>query len=332
LGDVKGETKMKVTIPSGTEPICNEDALDRSVCRIIKNEVVGLKIDPTGLSNFHWTINGTPLLCSHTYVSEDTGCSDLKDEQQNWINFFPVTGDIGDTYTVTVTADNEKTGKILTLTRAFNIVDPLVVIKPIDESVVWPKLLGQYKDITSKATQCPGGLCNDYSTIISQTFPGSRVGLKAVFIPSFLKDISEREWRVDGEVVEETNPGEIYFTADKLAGEIYNVDLAAQVIQSNDIRRALLDIWNVSPFDSAEINFDVSNQIELKEQTIVQGPFPSERKYLAALISYVPASFLFTFRIVLSGMLLLFAASFLHKLLQDRTSRLIAVNFAGKKK
>lgn len=319
-------TRMRVSLPADLTnlKICDEDALDRSVCRIIKNEIIGLKVDNTdkALSNFHWTINGTPLLCSYKYVSDD--CSDPDDEKQNNVNFFPVTGDIGDTYTVTLTANNEITGKILTLTRAFHIVDPLVAIKSIDESVVWPKLLGQYKDITGKATQCPGGLCNDYSTIIFQTFPASRVGLKAAFIPSFLRDISKREWRVDGEIVEETSPGEIYFTADKLAGEIYNVDLAAQVAQSNDIRRALLDIWNVSPFDSTEINFASAIQVELKESGIVQGPFQNERKYLAALVSYIPSSVLFTFRIVLSGMLLLFAASFLNALLEDRREKILA--------
>lgn len=322
------------------ELICDEDALDRSMCRIIRNEIIGLKVDNDDkkLSNFHWTINDTPLLCSYEFVSDD--CSDEEERQQykatgqkteikqGEVNFFPVTGDVGDTYTVTVTANDTTTdyidgagsnkGDIITLTRTFQVVDPMVTIKSLDESIVWPKLLGQYRDITGKAEMCPGGLCNDYSTIIFQAFPGSQVGFKAAFIPSFLKDISLREWRVDGEAVEETNPGEIYFTADKLAGEIYNVDLAAQVMPKEEVRRALLDIWNVSPFDSTEINFATAIQTELKEPVLAQGPFQNERKYLAALVSYVPSSVLFTFRIVLSAGLLLFVASFLNALLQDR--------------
>jgi hypothetical protein len=129
---------------------------------------------------------------------------------------------------------------------------------------------------------------------------------------------------VDGEVVEETAPGEIHFTAAKMPWEIYNVDLAAQVTLDEKIRRALLDIWNVSPFDSTEINFATAVQVELKEPGIVTGPFQGERKYLAALISYIPASLLFTFRILLSAMLLLFAASFLNALLQDRQAKVFA--------
>ena len=341
LGSDGTKTKMKVVLHKGLvgDPICEEDALDSAVCRIIRNEVIGLEVDTDtregSLSNFHWTINGTPLLCSRWHVSED--CADEEDTMQNNVNFFPVTGNVGDTYTVAVTANNKTTGNILTLTRTFHIVEPIVSIKSLDESIVWPKLLGQYRDITGVATECPGGLCNDYSTIIFQTFTGSRLGFRAAFIPGFLKDIARKEWRVDGEIVEETNPGEIYFTADKMPGEIYNVELAAQVpdsqtlVQFADIRRALLDIWNISPFDSTEINFATAIQVELKEQTIVQGPFQNERKYLAALVSYVPASLLFTLRIFLSAGLVLFAASFLYSLLQDRRDKDLAYSITGRK-
>jgi hypothetical protein len=322
--------------------ICNEDALDRSACRVIKDEIIGLKIDPTGLSNFHWTINGAPLVCSRKYVSND--CADDNDEKQNHINFFPVTGNIGDTYTVVVTADdvvNAKTGttggntgNTLTLTRAFHIVQPLVNIESLDKSVVWPKLLGQYKDITGKVTACPGGLCNDYSTFIFQAFSGSQLGFKAVFIPSFLKDISTREWEVDGELIAEdpAKSNELHFPANKLAGEIYNINLKAQVIQETDVRRALLDIWNISPFESAEINFATAIQVELKDPSIVQGPLQNERKYLAALISYIPASILFTFRILLSAGLALFVASLLYALLQDRRAKALVANIPEEKR
>lgn len=340
-----GDT-MKVAIPSDdTKTICDKDTsnhyenvLDHQLCRVIKNEVIGLKVDNANgeLSNFHWTINDTPLLCSYEFVSDDCANDEEKQQyeddksepkqkieiKQGEINFFPVTGDIGDTYTVTMTADNEITGKTLTLTRTFQVVDPMVTIKSLDESIVWPKLLGQYRDITGKAEMCPGGLCNDYSTIIFQAFSDRELGFKAAFIPSFLRDISKREWRVDGEVVEETAPGEIHFTAVKMSWEIYNVDLAAQVTPDEEIRRALLDIWNVSPFDSTEINFATAIQTELKEPGIVTGPFQNERKYLAALVSYIPPSMLFTLRIILSAGLLLFVASFLNALLQDRRAKI----------
>ncbi len=305
-------TRMKVALSA--DSICNQDALDRAVCRIIKNEVIGLKIDKSGLSNFHWTINGAPLVCSRKYVSEE--CSDPGDTMQNEVNFFPVTGNVGDTYTVVVTANDTLTGNTITLSRVFNIVQPLVSIKSLDERIVWPKLLGQYRNVAS-GTDCPGGLCDDKSASIFQADSGSQSGFQAVFVPSFLKDkeTTRREWRVDGEIVDESAPGEITFTANKFPGEIYNVGLLAQVSQSQETRRALLDIWDVSPFESTEINLSSAIQVELKTQDIAQGPLQGERKYLAALVSYIPASLLFTFRILLSAALSLFAASFLYRLL-----------------
>lgn len=305
---------MKAALPGASGLICNLDALDRTACRVIKNEIIGLKIDPTGLSNFNWTINGTPLLCSYAKVS-----TDCTDGAQNEVNFFPVTGNIGDTYTVIVTANDVATGRVLTLTRTFHIVQPIVSIESVDQNIAWPKLLGQYKDITGQATiACPGGLCNDYSTSMFQAFAGSQLGFRAVFVPSFLGSVSQREWRVDGEAVTESAPSEISFTAIKPALGIYNISLAAQVAQSDDIRRALLDVWDVSPFDSPEITFAVANQVELQEPGIVEGPLQGERQYLAAIASYIPASMMFTFRILLSAVLILFTTSFLFSLLQDR--------------
>lgn len=313
---------MKAALPGASGLICNLDALDRTACRVIKNEIIGLKIDPTGLSNFHWTINGTPLLCSYAKVS-----TDCTDGSQNEVNFFPVTGNIGDTYTVIVTANDVATGRVFTLTRAFHIVQPIVSIESLDQTAAWPKLLGQYKDITGQATvACPGGLCNDYSTSMFEGFSGSQFTFRAAFVPSFLGSASQREWRVDGEVMAESVPGEITFPANKPASGIYNISLAAQIAQSNDIRRALLDIWDVSPFDSPEITFAVANQVELKEPGIVEGPLQGERKYLAAIASYIPASVLFTFRILLSAVLILFTANFLFALLQDRRVKAFVAN------
>lgn len=308
---------MKVNLPGSSGLICNDDALDRTACRVIRNEIIGLKIDSSGLSNFHWTINGAPLLCSYAQVS-----TDCADSEQNEANFFPVTGNVGDTYTVTVTANDVTTGNTLTLTRTFHVVQPIVTIESLDRNIVWPKFLGQYRDITGQAAAaCPGGLCNDYSTSMFEAFAGSQIGFRAVFIPGFLEDVSEREWAVDGEAVIESASGEISFTADKPALSVYNIGLTAQVAQSEGTRRALLDIWNVSPFDSPEINFAVSNQVELQEPGLAEGSFRGERKYLAAIASYIPASALFTFRIFLSAILTLFAAGFLLTLFEDRRTK-----------
>jgi hypothetical protein len=319
---------MQVALPGNAGLICNQDTLDRTACRVIKNEIIGLKIDKTGLSNFSWTINGAPLICAPNVSSAcPTGV-------QNEINFFPVSGNVGETYTVVVTANDVTTGNTITLTRLFHIVQPTVAIESIDRNIAWPKFLGQYRDITGKAdaTACPAGLCSDYSTTIFEGFPDSSLGFRAQFMPDFLRYSSRREWQVDGVSVEEgTTPAEIAFTSGTTVGSVHNIVLKAQVSQSDETRRALLDIWNVAPFDTPEINFAVSNQVVLQDPGIASGPFQGERKYLAAIASYVPASVLFTLRILLSAVLVLFTANFLFALLQDRRTRAFAANITGKR-
>lgn len=326
---------MRVTLADNPSLICNNDSLDRTVCRVIKNEIIGLRIDPAGLSNFHWTINGQPLVCSKAGVSPDCETFDgvEKPGQQNEVNFFPITGNPGETYSITVTANDVNTGNILTLTRAFRVVEPAVAIESLDKSVVWPKFLGQYKDITGKAdaTACPDGLCNDYSKSIFQAFSGGVLGFHATFIPPFLGGTAQKEWTVDGGTVVEESAGELHFTASEPASGIYNISLIAQVVQSNDTRRALYDIWNVSPFDSPEINFSTVAQVELQEPGITGGALQGPRKYFAAIASYIPGSVIFTFRILLSAALVLFALNFLYALLRDRRTEAFVANLPEEK-
>lgn len=315
-------SSMRVKLPSLSSTgdiICGSDPVDRNACRVIRNEIVGLRIDPEGLSSFNWTVNGQPLVCSASGVSGD--CSD---SEQNHANFFPITGSAGNTYTVSVTANNVVTGKSVTLSRLFHVVDPAVSIVSLDRSAAWPKLLGQYRDIAGQAgDNCPGGLCNDYSTSIFQAFSGSALSFKAEFLPSFLGSMAEREWYVDGVPVAEsdTDAGEISFTADKAAGGIYDISLGALAIQSPEIRRALLDIWNVSPLDSPEIRFSASNQIELHDPDLTADGTNGQKKFLAAIASYIPASVMFTFRILLSAALILFVTGFLFALVPEQGRR-----------
>ena len=304
---------MHVTLSNGSSVICNVDPLDRNTCRVIKNEIIGLGVDDTGLANFNWTINGAPLKCSLKGVSPD--CSDT---EQGPINFFPVTGNVGDSYTVTLNATDVATGNMVTLSRTFNVIEPEVTIVSPDQNMVWPKFLGQYKDITGTAASCPSGLCNDYSENIFQTFSGNIATLQANFIPSFLGTNSQRFWNVDGVITNETAPMQVSFQANKLEDEIYNVSLGVSVVQSDQMRRALFDIWNVSPLDSPEISFSRLIQVEVESGTIATGPFAGPKKYLAALVSYIPQSILFAFRIFLSGALVLFATGFLFALMPEQ--------------
>lgn len=313
--------------------ICNDDSLDRSVCRVVKNEVIGLQVDATGLTDFKWTINGVPLNCTQATVSPDCGVDNPDPikvppdpKAPNNVNFFPVSGEVGDTYTVTVTANDLSVGKsdkTVTLTRAFHVVKPVLSISSIDENTAWAKLLGQYKEVSGKV--CPGGSCPEYSETVFEAFAGETLSFKGVFMPNFLAQTStaaDRQWTVDGASATESGSvtgGAIAFAALKNPSEVYNVTLQALIVQSQGIRQALRDIWSISPLDSPEIRFSASIQVELKEPGFAQGTLQGSKKYLAAIASYIPASVMFLLRIILSVFLLLFTINILYALFPERT-------------
>lgn len=321
-------SRMKVTLPPApytTGGICQgttAEPLDRTVCRVIKNEIIGLRIDPTGLSNFKWTINGAPLTCTAAAVSPN-----CLDASGNEANFFPVSGDVGDTYTVTVTANDvatkkgdPNTEKVVTISRTFHVVAPTLSIKSVDTNAAWPKLLGQYKDVAgTTSVACPDGLCNEYSESIFEGFSDGPLGFQAVFLPNFLSATSTRQWTVDDTFLNESTPGAIAFSALKKAPDVYNLSLSASVVQSQEVRRALRDIWGISPLDSPEIHFATTAQVELLEPGFAQGTLQGSKKYLAAIASYIPASVMFSFRIVLSIVLILFTANILLTLLPEQS-------------
>jgi len=314
---VEADGQEKISDLDTDHLICNGDPSERTICRVIKNEIIGLKVDDPSLSNFSWTINNAPLVCN-SRVS--TLC---RDDQQTNVNFFPVTGNVGDTYTVVVTANDTGSGRSVTLTRAFNIVEPKVVIKSADTNVLWPKYLGKYKDIANLTKPdgtptCPDGYCDDYSESVFQAYDGKEVTLDMETIPGFLKisPSMKTEWTVNNVSSGSVSP--ITISVDQLTAQIYKVDLFAQYTQGDDVRKALLDIWGISPFDSPEIKFSSSLQIEVQDALLTDGPLVGPRKYYAAIASYIPASLLFTFRIVLSVVLLLFVVNILYSFLEQK--------------
>ncbi|MBI2439462.1 MAG: hypothetical protein HYV45_02590 [Candidatus Moranbacteria bacterium] len=306
---------ITVGLDQSSDSICN-DLSDRAVCSIIKNDIIGVKVDTGGLSDFQWAINGKPLVCSKVVSSE---CAD---EKQTNVNFFPVTGNVGDTYTVSVTANDSQSGKNITMARTFRIVEPSVYIRSTNNNVAWPKLLGQYKDITGSSGssgKCANNLCDHFSETVFEAYAGSDLSFKRGFVPAYIESMSTSEWRLNGERVDgSTDPQTITFSADRSLGDIYSLDFVSRVIQSDDIRRALFAIWNVSPFDTAEKNMSIATQIELRDPAITYATPLGPEKYFAALTSYFPASILFTFRIFVSVGLILFICGLLYGLLERR--------------
>lgn len=285
--------------------------LDAKLCRVIKNEIIGLKVDATGgMSNYNWTINGQPLVCNSQVSPNCNG------EQQGDINFFPIIGNVGDVFTISVTTNRVDTAtsvqKAVTLSRSFKIVEPELSIVSGDETAAWPKLLGRYTDTN-------GGTYDDYSKTTLQAFSGANVNLRALFTPDFLGAYLppqiERSWTIDGQPAGDGASNAIAFTAGKPPESIYNVALTAVYRPSALTRKAMQDIWDVSNLDSTEVFFNTETQLE-HPADITVGDAGTNR-YLALLSSYLPAPLLFTIRIFLSVGLIVFVTGFLFALIPN---------------
>lgn len=294
--------------------------LDAKLCRVVKNEIIGLEFIGVDVSNYNWSINGLPLVCN-TRVSNS-----CFDDKQGAINFFPIIGNVGDIFTVTATANkvdhdsliavSTSGEKVVTLSRAFKIVEPEVAIVSGDENLAWPKVLGRYTDVAGKSY-------TDFSKTTLQAFSGSDVKLKAVFAPEFLGSYLppeiERAWTVDGQPVGDGSSNTITFSTMKEPGGIYNVGLSVAHRPKASVRKALQDIWNVSVLDSKEAYFSTGSQLEHPEETTIART--GVNKYLALASSYLPSSLLFSIRIFLSIGLILFVTGFLFALIPNASTQ-----------
>lgn len=288
------ETNGKVQLDISRSLCKTEDNKEKAVCPLVKNEIVGVKIDNSGnkYKNFSWTLNGDPLICDY---SVSTTCND---SNQIWVNFFPVTGNIGDTYTLNLTANDVETGKNISLSRTYQIVDPYVLIKSDDKGSCWPKFLGEYQDLA-------GITYEDLSENIFQTYSGEQVSLKTDFHPSHLESLIKAnpdltwEWTVDGEEAGEKEDI-MSLSIDKEGGSVYDVSLQAIYNQPTDVRKALKDIWGIYQFDTTEDYLSTSVQIEVLSYDEVASLTKHPVKFMAGLASHLPSQFTFLLRILLT--------------------------------
>lgn len=289
---------------SATDPTSQALArIDTKVCRVLKNEIIGLEIpnQSAALSNFNWTLNGKPLICN-TKVSRQ-----CFDDRQGNVAFFPVIGSTGDIITLNLTANKvdarTSTEKVVTLSRSFKIVEPEAAIVSSDESIAWPKVLGQYEDASGQAF-------TEMSKATLVALSGSTVGVKEALVPEFLSSRTspelERAWTVDGIPVGSGNDTGILFTANKPDGSIYNIQLELAYRPNPDIRRALYDIWGVSVLDAPEEYFGAVTQLEHSASDAIANRSTGPKKYFALVASYLPASVLFGLRVLLSIGIILF--------------------------
>lgn len=275
-----------------------DKGFDSTLCRVAKNEIVGLKVENPGneLIDFLWSINGEPL--SHQTCFFE-GC---KENKQSNIAFFPVIDENGYQYAITISATNQKTGEKINLSKNFEVNDPAVEIISADSQKIQPELLGYYVDNEEK-------LWEDYSENNFLALADVPLKLKPNFIGY---DISQDYyyWIVDGTRITKDNFEEYGFTLDpdgtltlpgRAAGETYTVSVEALYTQDPAKKKILNEYWGVSLTNFYETTISSTISIEIRDSLPDAGTaMRQEPKIMANMLAAAPSYFLFLLRIILT--------------------------------
>jgi len=294
-------SNLSINLSTGDER-CNSD-MDNIVCPVVKNEIVGLKVDSASdtLSNFLWTIDGEPLTritancASGDCVSSTGAATDTA--------FFPVLKEKGEQYSVNLTADTSS-GSKLNLTKTFKVEDPGATIISTDENTCKPEFLGQYVDLDGKSWP-------DYSETSFVAVSGQTISLKPELNMPFVQNA---QWSIDG--IEATSfgatvqdDGTLNFTADKQPGETYNISYGGIYAQDTNIKKILNSSFGVQLNEFYEKPIGASVEISMTDAFAAStAQAPTVRKILASLATDVPAYVSFLFRIVLTTLIILFTS------------------------
>ncbi len=290
------------------EERCKENT--SNACLVAKNEIIGLEIDSTNLTDFSWLIDDEPLSYPVCPLAD---CASIENNQA----FFPILKNEGETYAISVSAIDKKTKEVIKINRTFQVAQPYALITSSDKTTCVPDLLGYFVDLDNNLTP-------DYSTTSFKALPGAIINLNSgLSVPAF----SNLFWTVDTAKFNKNTAsqygitmddfGNISFPANTEVGSSFDVSLSTFYTQSNDIKKVLNKYWGVALNDFYEKQIDATitievasciNSVDAKNELAQKN---NARKILATLAANAPAQFVFLVKIVLISCLLLFSSYFL---------------------
>lgn len=303
---VKDETSGFVRVRRNSTLFCTENIFQQTICPVLNNQIIGVNLSTSEgeIRDYVWTLDGNALACSSRVSSE---CAD---DRQGPVNFFPISGKVGDLYTLTVVANNAETGKSFTVSRRFQIVNPDFDLLSEDREIAWPKYLGKY-------TNLDGTESENHSKTSFEGIPGEVAKFSATFRPETLgtfvlngieagDDQNEMIWSINGKPFKWNDTG-LSLSLDGMPGDIYTVSLSGAYNQPRELRKALYDIWKISPFSSETVRFSKEIQVRLVVAEGGEGENARGKSntFFASLISSVPPLVLFSVRLILSMSLIL---------------------------
>jgi hypothetical protein len=316
---ITGDDKLSST---GSLSICSS-ASERSVCPVLKNDIVGLSIpattsaqaDTTGselFTQFQWAVDGRALSGCDSDMSLQ--CEDGKSTNTT---FVPVLGEAGETFAVSVKASNvsgqdgtQQTGKKLELTQQFRIVEPSINIIPADAALAWPKLIGSVVDPTMEE-DASGKYTNDYSKSILETSAGNNPSFRLDYTPRDLGTLGLIEtWQIDG-ILSATHG----FTAGPV-GTVHDVSASVSYSQPTEVNRMLGKYFGVANSQMVKQTMSDSIQVEVN-QTANTAALKKTTRFLANIFSKIPQQVLFFIRLVLSVATMLLLAGMMMALFPE---------------
>lgn len=276
----------------------SENNLDYYICPVLKNQVIGLEVNGEGLDNFYWTVNDQEINCDGSISNKCSG-------RGNTI-FIPISGNLGNNIIVKMIANDIEQGKSIEISRIFQIVEPYIRIISEDNESFWPKMLGSYNDLN-------GNQHYDFSESNFFTYTGLRARLKAEFHPDYLERIMENNgmgnvlWTIDDQLA--GNSKSISFNVQKNYGEVYNIRAEALYAMPIEFRRALMNKWQISQFNSESIalSHSIQGEIILDDQEDLLS-IKNTGKILASLASNLPSQIIFLLRTVLTVFVVVLAS------------------------
>ncbi len=300
---------------SGNINITNNErcfkGIDKIVCPVMKDEIIGLKVDNNSLTDFSWKIDNKTSSC----FSNPMNCQN--DKQTN-ITYFPVLKNKGEYYIISLDALNQNTGEKIHLTKTFVVVDPSLKIVSNDETVCRSIVLGKYIGLD-------GTKYLDKSKTNFQAVAGKEIKLKPE--ATGISSSTDYMWTINGKTVSTNTASDYGFTIDsnngnlilpaKNKGESYDISVSALYSQDNLIKQALNEYWGVSYNQFYEKPISATIHIDIIGNLAVTKAKVNKQKIMANIYASVPNYLSFLLKLVLTAGILLFGAKFILSLTLD---------------
>ncbi len=311
----------RVKLTQGDE-ICNSNDLEKALCAVAKNQIIAISVpkdnfEDTAANNpdFLWTIDGKPFSYPYCFFE------DCKEEKQTYVAYFPILKEVGEQYSINLTATNED-GEKINLTRNFKVVDPEITIISDDTKNCDQVMLGEYFDVNGQSFP-------DLSQLNFWAYTNSPIKLR-VALTGFSVLPENLSWQVDNNSINSSNAGVYNFNIDNTGiltlppkekqGESYNISVGTLYTQNNLAKKALNAIWGVTYNQFYEKIVSDDAIITMQDAPTTTASKKS-KKIFATIYSSTPAYLAFLLRIVLTISLILFITKLIFSFSPETISR-----------